>query len=261
MIRQTAAINDTMIMKHRQLTAKSAMLKSAKIQRFLTCILFIIVPVAGNTGSLQSPETLRSLAMTFLEQQTAQQPEQEAEISIGRLDRRLRLTECTVTPTAFLAPGAKLQGKLSVGLRCTGQKPWTVYIPAQIKNYVNVITAAHALPRGRQLSDSDLITSRQDVSQLRGGYFTKIRNVNGQILKRSMSAGQAFSVTNVKPPLLIRRGDEVVILASTGGLQVRVKGKALKDAALGERVPVRNKQSKRIIQGTAIKPGTVSVQM
>ena len=61
--------------------------------------------------------------------------------------------------------------------------------------------------------------------------------------------------------MLVHRGDEVVILASIGGLQVRVKGKALKDAALGERLPVRNTNSKRIVEGTAIEAGVVSVQM
>lgn len=250
-------------MKLKQAKAKWAMLTKAKIQLFLPIMLSIgiVAPIPGIAANFQSPETLRSTALTFLEEQTAQQYDQDAEITIGRLDRRLRLTECSTAPTAFLAPGARFQGKLSVGLRCTGKKPWTVYIPAHIKNYVNVITAAHSLPRGTQISDSDLVSTRQDISQLRGGYFTKNKNIVGKILKRSMPAGRAFSASTVKPPLLIHRGDEVVILASLGGLQVRVKGKALKDAALGERVPVRNKQSKRIVQGTAVKYGVVSVQM
>ena len=241
------------------------MLTRMKIQHYMSVMvkvsLIAFTPILANAANLQSSESLRSTVQTFLEQQTALQHEQEAEITVGRLDRRLRLTKCSTTPSAFLAPGAKLQGKFSVGLRCSGKKPWTVYIPAQIKNYANIVTAAHSLPRGRQISDSDLMITRQEVSQVRGGYFTKNKNVIGKILKRSMSGGEAFTARKIKSPLLVHRGDEVAILASVGGLQVRVKGKALKDAALGERVPVRNKQSKRIVQGTAIKSGVVSVQM
>ena len=259
------AKHETMTMRSTQSIAKRTMFGRTKaphhILLILAASLSAIVPAYSSAASFQSPEMLHAIAMTFLEQQTARQQNLEAEISIGRLDRRLRLTECTTKPTAFLAAGAKLQGKLSVGLRCTGNKPWTVYLTAQIKSFTHVITAAHALPRGTLLSSADLMTVRQDVSQLRSGYFTQNKNVVGKILKRPMSAGQAFSVKNVKPPLLVRRGDEVVILATTGGLQVRVKGKALKDAALGERVPVRNKQSKRIVQGTAVKAGVVSIQM
>lgn len=223
------------------------------------CAMAVVMPAAAD--NLQPPEALRSIALTFLEQQTANAKDQNIEISIARLDRRLRLSKCENVPSAFLAPGAKLQGKLSIGLRCSGKKPWTVYISAHIKRFADIITAAHPLPRGTQISASDLLSTRQDISKLRSGYFIKNKNIIGKILKRSMSAGQVFSVKNVKPPLLVHRGDDVVILASVGGLQVRVKGKALQDAALGERVPVRNKQSKRVVQGTAIKYGVISVQM
>lgn len=255
-----------MTLKLKKTNTTQMMLTRMKIQHYISVMfkisLIVFTPILANAANLQSSESLRSTVQTFLEQQTALQHEQEAEITVGRLDRRLRLTECSTTPSAFLAPGAKLQGKFSVGLRCsTGKKHWTVYIPAQIKNYANIVTAAHSLPRGRQISDSDLMITRQEISQVRGGYFTKNKNVIGKILKRSMSGGEAFTARKIKSPLLVHRGDEVAILASVGGLQVRVKGKALKDAALGERIPVRNKQSKRIVQGTAVRPGVVSVQM
>lgn len=224
-------------------------------------IMLCFVTASAAAASFQSSEILRQVALSFLQQKTALQHKQEAEITIGRMDRRLRLTECSTAPTAFLSPGTKLQGKVSVGLRCMGEKPWTVYIPTQIKNFAQVVTAAHSLPRGTQISESDVISVRQDISQLRGDYFTQNNNVVGKILKRSMSAGQAFTARNVKPPLLVHRGDEVTILAIVGGLKVRVKGKALQDAALGQRVSVRNIQSKRIVQGTAVMPGTVSVHM
>jgi len=246
-----------MAMKFKNLISKRVVLVPTILQ---TCLI-VITPLAVNAANFQSSETLRTTAHAFLIQQTAHLHEQETEITIGHLDRRLHLTECSTEPSAFLAPGAKLQGKLSVGLRCSGKKPWTVYIPAQIKNFAHIVTAAHSLQRGKQITDSDLMITKQDISQVRGGYFTQNKNVIGKILKRSLTAGQAFSVRNLKSPLLVRRGDEVVILASVGGIQVRVKGNALQDAALGERVPVRNKQSKRIIQGTAIKSGVVSVQM
>jgi len=228
---------------------------------FILGISLMALSFHALAGNFQSLESLRVTARAFLEQQTALQHGQDAEISIARLDNRLQLTECSKTPSAFLSPGAKLQGKLTVGLRCTGQKPWTVYIPAHIKNFAEIAVAARPLSRGIEISNSDVITIRQDLSLVRAGYFKKTNDIVGKILKRSMPQGLAFSPNFVTPALLVRRGDEVTILASVGGLQVRGKGKALKDAALGESVPVRNKQSKRIVQGIAVKSGIVSVQM
>lgn len=228
---------------------------------FLLSMSLLTITTISSAASFQSGESLRLTALSFLKEQTALKHGQDAEISIARLDRRLRLTECSKPPIAFFAPGAKLQGKLNVGLRCTGQKPWTVYIPAYIKSFAHIVVAARPLLRGVEISDADVMTIRQDLSQLRFGYFTEANNIVGKILTRALPQGTAFSPKFVKPPLLVRRGDNVTILASVRGLQVRGKGKALKDAALGERVTVRNMRSKRIIQGIAVKPGIVNVQM
>ena len=207
----------------------------------------------------QATDTLQQVAQEFLQQQLSRQD--DVEISVGRLDSRLRLTPCQETPQAFLPAGARLQGKLTVGLRCAGPKPWTVYVPAHIRIYTEVMAAAIPLGRGEQVGKDDIIAVRQELSELRSGYFNRHEDVVGKVVKRAMNAGQVFSPQRLKAPLLVRRGEEVTILATTGGLSVRVRGKALKDAARGEQLPVRNTNSKRVIQAVAIEPGTVSVRM
>ncbi len=227
-----------------------------------TCLvsgfLLLISPIAASN---QSTETLRQTVRAFLQIQTAKRAEQDIEISVGRIDRRLKLTACQKPPTAFLAAGAKLQGKLTVGLRCTDPKPWTVYIPAQIKIFAEVIAAAQPLLRGNEISTTDIISVRQELSQLRSGYFTKAESVIGKILTQNLSAGHAITPKRVKAAFLVRRGEKVTIEVSIGTLKVKGKGEALKDAVRGELVSVRNSQSKRIIQGVVTKPGTVNVQM
>jgi flagellar basal body P-ring formation protein FlgA len=204
---------------------------------------------------------LRESVNQFLTAQMANRTEQDIEISVGQVDRRLKLVACKQAPEAFLAAGAKLQGKLTVGLRCSGPKPWTVYISAQIKIFTNVIAAAHPLFRGDKITAADVISVRQELSQLRRGYFTESKQVIGKKVTRNLAAGRALSPQGVKAPVLVRRGEKVTIIASVGTLKVKVKGKALQDAAKGELVPVRNSRSKRIVQGVAVKPGVVSVQM
>ncbi len=221
-------------------------------------LLLLMSPVvAGN----QPTEILRQTAMSFLQAQTAKRADQEVEISIGRIDRRLKLATCEKTPAAFLAAGAKLQGKLTVGLRCAGPKPWTVYVPAQIKIFAEVVAATQPLLRGRKISTADIMFVRQELSQLRNGYFIKKDAVIGKVLTQNLAAGNAITPKQVKAPVLVRRGEKVTIVAAIGTLKVRGKGKALEDAALGELISVRNSQSKRIIQGVVTRPGVVNVQM
>ncbi|MCF6257310.1 MAG: flagellar basal body P-ring formation protein FlgA [Gammaproteobacteria bacterium] len=227
-----------------------------------TCLisgLLLLMPTVV-TGK-QSTETLRQTVLKFLQVQTEKRAEQDIEISVGRIDRRLKLATCQESPMAFLAAGAKLQGKLTVGLRCTGPKPWTVYVPAHIKIFANVIAAAQPLLRGSEISATDVIFVRQELSQLRSGYFIKTESVIGKILTQNLSAGHAITPKRVKAAFLVRRGEKVTIEVSIGTLKVRGKGEALKDAARGELVSVRNSQSKRIVQGVVTKPGTVNIQM
>jgi flagellar basal body P-ring formation protein FlgA len=212
-------------------------------------------------AKVQAVAELRDYVSQFLSEQMANRSEQDIEISVGQVDRRLKLVACKQAPKAFLAPGAKMQGKLTVGLRCSGPKPWTVYIPAQIKIFTNVVAAAHPLFRGDKITAADLISVRQELSQLRRGYFTQNKEVVGKKITQNLVAGRALTPRGVKAPLLVHRGEKVTILASVGTLKVKVKGKALQDAAKGELVSVRNVRSKRIVQGIAIKPGVVSIQM
>lgn len=222
----------------------------------------LISPALSLAASPQSAESLRQLAAVFLKQQAEQQHQQaDIDITIGRLDSRLQLNPCKDTAEAFLPAGAKAQGKLTVGIRCTGPKPWTVYLPARIRIYAEVIAATHTLTRGTNISPTDIAPIRAELSALRYGYFISSDKVIGKVVKRTIKAGEAFSPHRIKEPLLVRRGEEITIEAVSGALKVRVKGKALQDAVKGELIPVRNNRSKRIIQAVAVDSGTVSVRM
>ena len=230
----------------------------ARIGGFFLSLLLLATPAIADN---QLTDALHQAVSSFLQQQTANQLDQDIEISVGRIDRRLKLTPCKTAPTPFLSAGAKLQGKLTVGLRCSGPKPWTVYIPAQIKSFSNVLSASHPLHRGNKLSAADVMPMRKEISLLQSGYYTNATEVIGKILTQNLATGHAITPQRIKAPIVVHRGQKVAIIASTGSLTVRGKGEALRDASQGELVSVRNSRSKRIIQGIATNPGIVKVQM
>ncbi len=217
--------------------------------------------VAKEAATHQSLASINEVARSFLHEQASSAPENRVEIQLGRLDSRLQLTHCETDLSAFLPSGSSLQGKLTVGVQCTGDKPWTVYIPANIRIFADVLTTARPISRGDMLTAADVIASRQEISKLSRGYYRQINEIIGKLAARSLAAGTALSPRMLKAPLLVRRGDDITIIASVGALQVRSKGKALQNAALGERISVRNTRSKRVIEGVAIRAGTIQVHM
>lgn len=222
--------------------------------------MFLATPAFAGTVTYQSQEPLREMVQEYL-QQLLTNSANDAEITIGRLDSRLRLTACSERPAAFIPPGSRLSGRLTVGMQCNSPKPWTLYIPAEIRIFTHVVAAALPLSRGSVISKQDVISVRQEVSKLHKGYFTDPKQVIGKVLKQAINQGVAFSPRRMKAPLLVRQGEEVSIIASVGNLQVRSKGKALKNAAKGEKLSVRNIRSKRVIEAVAIRPGTVGINM
>jgi flagella basal body P-ring formation protein FlgA len=57
----------------------------------------------------------------------------------------------------------------------------------------------------------------------------------------------------------LRRGDPVVIVARTQGIEVRMDGRALGPAQAGGRVAVENTASHRVLRGRVVADGVVEV--
>lgn len=220
-----------------------------------------LITAALPVHAAQSQDALREAARTFLQQQVVLEKGNSVEIVIGRLDPRLRLDPCPGPLRPFLPAGARLQGKLNVGVRCPDGKPWTVYLPASIRVYGEVLTTTRPISRGEILRADDVRPLRQELGRLQRGYYRRDDAVVGKLAIRALPAGTPLDPRMLKAQRVIRRGDEVSILVSAGGLQVRSRGKALADAARGERLAVRNLRSKRIVEGIAINPGTVQISM
>jgi flagella basal body P-ring formation protein FlgA len=111
------------------------------------------------------------------------------------------------------------------------------------------------------LSRQDLVAVQRDVGALPYGYFTDSETLVGQQLKRPVRPGDILSPAMVAPAPAVERGQTVWIAAESGGIKVTMKGEALADGAIGERVPVRNLSSKRVLEAEVISANLVRVAL
>jgi flagella basal body P-ring formation protein FlgA len=58
---------------------------------------------------------------------------------------------------------------------------------------------------------------------------------------------------------LVKRGDLVVILVESNGLKITTLGQVKKKGRLGERIPVVNMDSKKVLHARVIDSNTVKV--
>ena len=85
----------------------------------------------GNIGLLQSHTSILDAARLYAIERAAARHDRVV-ANPGALDSRLRLARCEQPLNAFAAPGGKLSGKITVGVRCDGPKPWSLYVPVQV---------------------------------------------------------------------------------------------------------------------------------
>ena len=188
-------------------------------------------------------------------------PQTRYEITLDPLDPRLRLPVCSLPLEAFAPPGYRPMGAATVGVRCSQDRSWTLYVTAHIKAFRHIAILTNAILRGASIKPSDIVLREQDVSSLSGGYFFDEQQIVGKLAKRSLNAGMAISPNELTAPRWVTRGQVVTLFVDSGGLQVRAQGEAMIDGAENDLIKVRNVVSGKIIDGFVTAPGIVKVKM
>jgi len=215
--------------------------------------------VPAQEGPVQDHESIKATAQAYLEAQTAGYAN-PPQVSVGRIDPRLRLRVCEYPLEAFLPQAGRLLGHVTVGVRCDGKKPWTLYLQAEVKVMAPVVVTTRPLSRGEIVGPGDIDLQEQDLARLTTGYFEDPSEVLGRSIRWGIRAGIAVAPNMIESPRVIRRGERVAILAEGARVEVRMEGEALADGSEGEIIRVRNLSSKRIIEAEVAAPGVVRVR-
>lgn len=167
----------------------------------------------------------------------------------GHLDPRLHLPLCSVALDPYLTPGAKVTGRTIVGVRCSGSKPWKIYLPVYVAVMEDVVIAQSAIQRDYLIRPEDVTLEKRDVSGLAGGYLSRISDIVGHRLKQSVAPGVVIVPALLRAEVLVKRGQTVTLFVRNDSLNIRMSGKALMDGASDQRIRVENTVSGRIVEG------------
>jgi flagella basal body P-ring formation protein FlgA len=196
---------------------------------------------------------------TFLSQAQPHQEGEEIQITVDTIDSRLRLARCQHVPQIAFAPGAQADLRTTVEVSCRAPVTWSIFVPARIERYDGVVVIARPVERGALIRSGDVQLERRLTSTLFTGYFTDINAVVGRQAKRALTPGQVMTDALVIEPVLIERGQLVMLIAEHAGISVRMTGEALEDGVAGQRIRVRNKKTKRIIEGRVEENGVIRI--
>ncbi len=109
------------------------------------------------------------------------------------------------------------------------------------------------------LKDEDLAFEARELSRLPHDVILNKEEALGKELRMGISAGTVLRASHLREPLLVKRNQEVEILAKGQNFEIKAKGIALENGRLDEFIRVRNKSSNRVIQAKVISEGQVEV--
>lgn len=228
---------------------------------------FLLLPIVAGLGSpfvsaadlaTQSLLAVRVAVEDYVA--ASVQPNRETALTLGRLDPRLRLAACDIPLQASQNPGARLLGVTSVKVRCDGSIPWSIFVPALLREKRTVVVATRTLAAGQQLRQEDVATQAVWISDAATHYLEDVSQAVGKQTQRMLPAGAPLPVQGLRSPRAIRRGARITLALTRGPLAIRVGGVALQDGAVGERIQVRNTSSRRIVEGVISDDGVVMVR-
>lgn len=225
------------------------------------CLWLCFAMSSAVAGTYQSHKSIYQAARDFVRLHVISQQNKQAEIKIGTLDSRLKLKQCHKPLQAFQPNGSRDLGKTTIGVKCKGTNPWSLHVPVTISVYKNVLVASHQLQKGTVLTESDIKLKKIDLAKLHYGFFEELKQGTGKKLKKRVLAGAVLTPAMLKNPQLIRRGQQVTIMAQSGRMMVRMEGKALASGAVGERIKVMNIKSRKKLEGVITSSGEVKVDI
>lgn len=182
-------------------------------------------------------------------------------IKAETLDNRLRLAACAQPLEAFLPNGVGLGGRVTAGVRCTQGTQWSVYLPLTIESEVPTLVLNKPLARNAAVTTQDITNQVQRVSGLGSNAVRSIGELAGQRLKRDLPAGTTLSPSMLQPAVLIRRGQQVTVVAMVAGIEVRTQAVALADGVASSRIRVKNLNSAKVVEGLVDSSNEVRVEL
>ncbi len=218
--------------------------------RILLICLLSVLSLTCYAQDFQSISSIKQSAEQFLTAELLREKLDDVKVTAGSLDARLKLVACQTPLRAFIPHQGSAQRTSTVGVRCEGAQPWTLYVPVKTQIFERVAISLRPLARGEAVSKDDFELTRRDVARINYSYYTDSQKVAGTVVRRPLRAGRIITRGDVRPRKLVHRGKTVRITANSVGIVVAVKGVALDNASLGETVRVRNTSSKRIIEAT-----------
>lgn len=141
-----------------------------------------------------------------------------------------------------------------------GKPRKTIQVVADIAAMIDAVVVTRFLKADELIEKGDLRTVGMRVHQLNHPFITDEEEVIGKSASRPLPPDTPLRPAFVKLPLVVKKGDRVLIEARRGGLSIRAYGVTKSSGQVGQTVMVANLDSGRELRAKVVAPSLVEVE-
>jgi flagellar basal body P-ring formation protein FlgA len=220
--------------------------------RFLPVVLATGLGASACMAATPEGNDASSVVERFLKTQTAGLPGQ-ARIRVTLPGSPLPACDGL---EAFLPNGASAWGRVSVGLRCPGERPWTRYVQAHVALEGRYLVAARAIEAGRPLGAGDVAARTGDLTALPKSILVDAAELKGMVAANRIAPGAPLRREQLRGTVVIQQGQTVQVVAEGAGFTVSTEARALSRAEIGATVQAKTRDG-RLVSGVADEEGQI----
>lgn len=159
-------------------------------------------------------------------------------------------------PVSVEALDTRQPARMRFVARCPDGQGWRHDFVVRARMSALVAVTAAPVGANQTLGESDVTLERRDVTNLRDPIGLPEEAV-GQSSRRSLRAGEVLRASQLVAPIVVKRGDAVVMTAREDGIEVSMAGEALDAGARGAVVRVKNSASGQVVRMRVLGAGAV----
>jgi len=231
------------------------------VKRFGSQLLLVLCALFATTAfatATQPIEQVQAAAEAFVRSRLA--PSQAKQfVNAAKMDPRLRVALCDRPLQTFEQNATPRGERVTVGVRCASANTWTLYVPVSVEVEIPVLVLRRALARRARVAIIDVEPETRRMPGSAAVFIQDATSLQGHRLKRSLPAGTALTVDMLVPDVVVRRGQQVTLIAASGPFEIRAQGHALTEGGVSDRVRVQNMSSLKVVEGVVESDSVVRV--
>lgn len=238
---------------------------NALLSLFVLPLFFCSASFADGT-QYESIEALKlSVQNVVIDELKKNVAQENLSVTVSNLDPRLKLAACSEAKNIRMRnnaqSNAQLTSNVSVGVSCNGDTPWSIFIPVKVEIFQAIVVAKYNIPKGTLITAQDLNVERRSTRSIGFGYTQNIKELVGFESARNISEGDVVRLAHLNKPMIVNRGDKLVLAAGTNGIQVAAPAVAMGEGRVGDQIRVKNTQSNRIVDAFVVSRGQVAANL